>query len=157
MDIYRITFAGHREILNHTRLEDTVEKIIRQMLSKKEYVEIYIGRNGDFDILVASAVKRAQKAIGHHNSCLTLVQPYRMKDDEYYEAFYDEVIHPIPEASHPKSAITARNQWMIDQADLLVAYVEGGRTGGALSSLQYAQKHGVKTVNLADEKSAEIM
>ena len=54
-----------------------------------------MGRNGDFDISAASAVKRAQKALGKHNSSLILVEPYSMKNDPFYEKYYDEVILPI--------------------------------------------------------------
>ncbi len=123
--------------------------MIREKLCTKEYVELYIGRNGDYDILVASAVKRAQTAIGHHNSSLILVQPYRMKDDPYYEKFYDEIRYPVEEKAHPKAAITKRNQWMIDNAELLVAYVEEDRKGGALTALKYAERQCVEIINLA--------
>ena len=129
MEIYRITFAGHSIIQGQYDLEDRIEHIIREKLRMKEYVEFYVGRNGDFDISVASAIKRAQEAIEHDNSTLILVEPYPMKDDCFYEKFYDEVICPVDSAAHPKRKITLRNQWMVENADLLVAYVEEGRTG----------------------------
>ena len=144
MEIYRIAFIGHREIYGHYLLEDQIEQIARDKLYEKEYVEFYVGRNGDFDISVAAAIKRAQNAVGHHNSCLILLQPYPMKDDEYYEKFYDEVQYPVDSKTHPKAAIMKRNQWMIDNADLLVAYVEEDRSGGAMTTLKYAKSKGVK-------------
>ena len=149
MDIYRIAFIGHREIYGHYRLEDQIEQIARDKLCEKEYVEFYVGRNGDFDISVASAIKRAQNAVGHHNSSLVLLQPYPTKDDPYYEKFYDEIWYPIDGKTHPKAAITKRNQWMVDNADLLICYVEEGRKGGALTTLKYAEKQGVEIINLA--------
>ena len=105
MEIYRIAFIGHREIYGHYLLEDQIEQIARDKLYEKEYVEFYVGRNGDFDISLASAIKRAQNAVGHHNSCLILLQPYPMKEDEYYEKFYDEVQYPVDSKTHPKAAI----------------------------------------------------
>ena len=149
MDIFRIAFIGHRYIEGQYHLEDRIEDIIRENLHSKEYVELYVGRNGDFDISVASATKRAQEALGHHNSSLVLLQPYPMKDDPYYEKFYDEIWYPIDSKTHPKAAITKRNQWMIDNADLLVAYVKLDRKGGALTALKYAEKQGVEIINLA--------
>ena len=149
MDIYRIAFIGHRETYGHYRLEDQIEQIARDKLYEKEYVEFYVGRNGDFDISVASAIKRAQNAVGHHNSCLILLQPYPMRDDEYYEKFYDEVQYPVSFKTYPKSAITKRNKWMVDNSELLVAFVEEGRKGGALTTLKYAEKKGVPIINLA--------
>ena len=149
VDIYRIAFIGHREIYGHCRLEDQIEQIARDKLCEKEYVEFYVGRNGDFDISVASAIKRAQNAVGHHNSCLILLQPYPMKDDAYYEKFYDELQYPVDSRTHPKAAITKRNCWMVENAELLVAFVEEGRNGGAMTTLKYAQKLGVEIINLA--------
>ena len=151
MEVYRIALIGHREIYGQYRLEDRIEDIIRKKLHSKEYVEFYVGRNGDFDISVASAIKRAQKNVGHHNSCLILCQPYRMKYDEYYEKFYDEIWYPVDSETHPKAAIIKRNQWMIDNADLIIAYVESDRQGGALRTLKYAERKGVKIINLAEQ------
>lgn len=149
MEIYRITFIGHREIYGHYRLEEKIERIARDKLHEKEYVEFYVGRNGDFDISVASAIKRAQKAVRHHKSSLILVRPYPIKDDEYCREFYDEIHYPLDSKTHPKAAITKRNRWMIENAELLVAFVEEGRRGGALTALKYAEKLGVEIVNLA--------
>ena len=149
MDIYRIAFIGHREIYGHYDLEERIEQIARTHMSNKEYVEFYVGRNGDFDIHVASAIKRAQKALGNHNSCLVLLLPYPTKDDKYYEEFYNDVWYPVDGKTHPKAAITKRNQWMIENSDLLVAYVEPDRKGGALTTLKFAEKHGVDIINLA--------
>ena len=149
MNIYRIGFIGHRYIEGHYDLEDKIENIIKEELYTNEYVELYVGRNGDFDISAASAIKRAQDALGHHNSSLVLLQPYPMKDDPYYEKFYDEIWYPIDSKTHPKAAITKRNQWMVDNSDLLVAYVEDGREGGALTTLKYAERRGIEIINLA--------
>lgn len=150
MQIYRITFIGHRIIYGHYHLEDKIEEIVKDKLRTKEYVELYVGRNGDFDISSASAVKRAQKAIGHHNSSLILTLPYSVKDEEYYEKFYDEITYPIDNRTHFKAAITARNKWMVDNADLLIAFVEN-EEGGAYNTLKYAEKKGVQIINLAEE------
>lgn len=62
MEIYRISFVGHRKLYNISYIEDRIEELVYDLLSKKEYVEFYVGRNGDFDIAVASAIKRAQKS-----------------------------------------------------------------------------------------------
>ena len=149
MQIYRIAFIGHREIHGHYRLEEEIEKIVKDKLYEKEYVEFYVGRNGDFDISAASAIKRAQKNVGRQNSSIILVRPYPMKDDEYCEKFYDEVHYPVDSKVHPKAAIIKRNKWMIENAQLLIAFVEEDRKGGALTTLKYAEKQGVEIVNLA--------
>ena len=151
MKIYRVSFIGHRQIIGQPHLQDRLEATVRDLLRNNEYVEFYMGRNGDFDLLAASAVKAAQKALDYKNSTLALVLPYSVKDVEYHEKYYDEICLPLDPKIHPKSAITKRNQWLVDNSDLLIAYVEPDRNGGAQATLNYAKKQGVKIVNLFSE------
>lgn len=155
LELYRVTFIGHSRIYGNLHLTDRIERIVSDLIRTKEFVEFYVGRNGDFDIYAASAVKAAQRALGNHNSYLTLVQPYPAKDDEYYEKYYDAIERPISPKIHPKGAITARNRWLIDNADLLIAYVEDGQPGGAMTALNYAKKRNLEILNLATVQDEE--
>lgn len=140
MDIYRVTFFGHRRIYDISEIEEKLTPILSELLLTKEYVEFYIGRNGDFDKLVASIIKRVQKQTDRNNSALILVLPYAVKDMEYYTEYYDEIIIPYPiEKAYPKSAISLRNRWMIDLSDLFISYTERKR-GGAYATLKYAKR-----------------
>jgi predicted Rossmann fold nucleotide-binding protein DprA/Smf involved in DNA uptake len=38
---------------------------------------------------------------------------------------------------------------MVENTELLIAFVEEGRKGGALTTLKYAEKQGVEIINLA--------
>ena len=59
VDIYRVAFIGHREIRDITYVENKIEELVLDLLHKYESVEFNLGRNGDFDICAASAIKRA--------------------------------------------------------------------------------------------------
>ncbi len=151
-EIYRVSFIGHRRIDRFRFVEEQLDRIISDLLSQKEYVEFYVGRNGDFDTMVASAVKRAQKVYGTSNSSLILVIPYAVADRDFLEKFYDEIW--LPEELykvHYKSAITKRNEWFVEHSDLLVAYVERD-TGGAALCLKKAEKEGIDIKNIALEE-----
>lgn len=118
----------------------------------KKYVEFYIGRNGDFDEFVASVIKRVQKQLDRDNNVMILTLPYTVKDIEYYADYYDEIV--IPDAigkAHPKAAITLRNRWMVDTADLVIAYIEH-EEGGAYAAVKYAKKGNKKVINLIDKQ-----
>lgn len=149
MDICRVSFIGHRTLYNQRQIEIKLEEIIVKLIEEKEYVEFYIGRNGDFDILAASTIKRMQKEYGNHNSCLIGVFPYPMKDDEYYEKYYDEIIFPISYKTHFKRAILERNKWIVENSELLICYVETS-SGGAYTCMEYAKKKKKTIKNLAD-------
>ncbi len=149
MNIYRIALFGHRKLYDHGKIEKKLYNILTNFIRSKTYVEFLIGRNGDFDQVAASVIKRVQKGDGSENSEMTLVLPYTEKDIEYYELYYDNVI--IPECMwkiHPKRAITKRNMWMVEECDLLICYVER-ESGGAFNALKYAQKLNKEIINLA--------
>ena len=77
--------------------------------------------------------------------------PYPEKNTVYYEKYYDTVM--IPECigkTHPKGAITKRNRWMVEQADLFICYVER-EEGGAYTALKYAKKLEKNIINLAQK------
>ena len=151
-EIYRVSFIGHRQIDCFRFVEERLDQIIRKLLNSKEYVEFYVGRNGDFDTMVASAVKRGQKAYGTANSSLILVLPYTVADIELLEQFYDEIWFPEELYKvHYKSAITKRNEWLVKNSDLLVAYVKND-SGGAAYCLKQAQKEGVQIKNIVIEE-----
>ncbi len=146
MDVFRVSFIGHREIENYQAHEHKLIDIITHLLHTKEFVEFMIGRNGEFDIFTASCIKRIQKKIGYGNSAITLVLPYTVADIEFYSKYYDNII--IPEemhSTHFKFAITKRNQWMIEHSNLLIAYVHR-EIGGAATCLKMAQKINLKTI-----------
>ena len=151
-EIYRVSFIGHREIDRFRFVEEQLDKIIGDLISKKEYVEFYVGRNGEFDTMVASAIKRCQKWYGTANSSLILVLPYTVADMDLLEQFYDEIW--LPEELykvHHKAAITKRNEWFVEHSDLLVCFVEK-ETGGAARCLKKAQQQGIQIKNIALEE-----
>lgn len=57
------------------------------------------------------------------------------------EQFYDEIIIPVPSDTHFKNAIIKRNDWFLENSELLVAYVVR-ETGGAALCLKKAIKMG---------------
>lgn len=156
MEIYRVAFIGHRELFNIVAIENEIEEIAKGLMRKHEFVEFYIGRNGDFDILAASAIKRAQISCETNNSELILVLPYSVKDECYYEEYYDNIYYPLDPKTHYKNAIQKRNEWLVENCDMLIAYVEPNRVGGAMTTLQYAKKRGVNIINLYDKKETSM-
>lgn len=141
--IYRVSFIGHRQVERFWDVEKQVDKIVRELIRSKEFVEFYVGRNGEFDIMVASVIKGAQRDLGKANNTLILVVPYQIANLEDMEKFYDEVWYPDElYGVHYKSAITKRNEWFVDHSDLLVAYVIRD-SGGAYECMKKAQQKGV--------------
>ncbi|MBQ1962789.1 MAG: hypothetical protein II369_01575 [Clostridia bacterium] len=61
----------------------------------------------------------------------------------------DGALYPPLEGTPPKFAISKRNEWMMENADLIIAYVERGY-GGAYQALRIAERKRKKIINLCD-------
>ena len=154
MDIYTVSLFGHREIDQPSMVAEKLEKIIRNLISGKGYVNFLIGRDGEFDIIAASVIRRIIKELDYGNASLTLVLPYmkaEYRDNEQeYLTYYDEVeICSQSSKAHFKAAIQIRNRNMIDRSDLMLCFVER-KQGGAYQSLRYANRTGVRMINIAE-------
>ena len=76
MKIYTVSFFGHRIIRDYSAAEKRIEDLIRRLLLEKDYVEFLVGRDGDFDHIVSSAVRRSKRFVRDDNSSLIWVLPY---------------------------------------------------------------------------------
>lgn len=147
-----VAFFGHRHIDNHFETEKELERIVENLINKEEYVEFLVGRNGDFDILVSSVIRRIQRKSDKDNSSLVLILPYVPTHDDLYwksvSALYDvvEVCEKSANA-HFKAAISIRNRNMVDRAETIYFYIERN-FGGAYNAFEYAEKQGKNCVLL---------
>lgn len=142
--VYTVCFFGHRQIDDFRTIEQWIEQLVDKLLNEHEYVEILIGRDGEFDHLVTSAIRRCRKHLDVANCSVTWVMPYLksdyIKNQESYDNYYDfvEVCDQSAKA-HPKSAIQIRNRAVVERSDLCVFYVTH-KSGGAYQTLRCAKK-----------------
>ena len=156
MNIYTVSFFGHRYIERGLKIEHRLDKLLHDLITQKEYVDFLIGRDGDFDLLASAAIKRAIRSYGYGNTHFTLVLPYmkaEYRDNEKEYLYYYDEVEVCYESSitHPKAAIQIRNRSMINRSDLVVCCVQHN-TGGAYHTLQYAEKQGKRIINITDEE-----
>lgn len=76
MEIFTVSFFGHRKVSQFSLVEERLEAVIQRLLEEKEYVEFLVGRSGEFDQLASSAVRRTKRTLRNDNSALVLVLPY---------------------------------------------------------------------------------
>lgn len=152
MNIFTVSLFGHRKIDDLKQLNSLLTPIIKELIQTKLYVAFLIGRNGEFDEYAASVIKSIQYKLGKANNDITLVLPYTVTNLEYYKEYYDNII--IPENlynAHPKSVITLKNRWMIEQSNLVIVYVERNN-GGAYTAMKYAKKLNKNVIQLYTNK-----
>ena len=154
MEMYTVCFFGHREVERAAEIESKLDQLLHDLITQKQHVEFLIGRDGEFDLLAASSIRRAVKQYGYGNTSIILVLPYmkaKYRDNkQYYLSYYDEMeICSESSDAHYKSAIQVRNRSMVDRSDLVVCCIQH-KSGGAYSTMQYAKKQGKQVRNLAD-------
>lgn len=154
LNTYTVSFFGHREIEKPIEIEKKLDKLLYELITTKEYVEFLVGRDGEFDRLVSSAIRRAVKDYSCGNTWFVLVLPYMRAEyrnnEKYFMDYYDEV-EICAESSdvHFKSAIQARNRSMVDRSDLVVCCIQHD-SGGAYKTMHYAMERSRSTINLAE-------
>ncbi len=55
MDTYTVSFFGHRLVERASEIEVRLEILLHDLITQKQYVEFLVGRDGEFDLLAASA------------------------------------------------------------------------------------------------------
>ena len=153
MTVFTISFFGHRQLSDSLAVEKKLQVVIQEQLFSKEYVEFLVGRDGEFDQLVSSTVRRCKRTIRDDNSSLVLVLPYETAEyrnnEESFHEYYDEIeICAASAEKHFRSAHQTRNRSMVDRSNLVVFFVEH-ESGGAYTTMRYVEKKGVQIINLA--------
>ena len=149
MEIFTVSFFGYREIDNVVQIERNLEDKITELIRTKQYVEFLVGREGEFDILAASVVRRVKKQMDYGNCSLIWVLPYmkaEFRDNEKnFLEYYDDVeVCEQSAKAHYKAAMQIRNRAMVDRSDLVICCIQR-KGGGAYKTVQYAEDHGVET------------
>lgn len=153
MHTVTVSFFGHRNIEAPLQTEQKLENIISHLLQENEFVEFLVGRNGEFDQIVSSTIRKCKKQIRNDNSVLILVMPYSTAEyrnnKQSFLAYYDEIeICEQAAAAHYKAAFQIRNRAMVDRSDLVILCIDH-TSGGAYQTFQYVKKIGKKHMNLA--------
>ncbi len=146
-----VTFCGHSVFypskLDETKLLELLEETVGD-----NSAEMFLGEYGAFDSFAYACCKKYKRT--HPNISLVFVTPYmNIKHQKelllYNSLIYDAVIYPKIEDKPAKYAIIYRNRFMVEQADIVIAYITHD-FGGAYKTYLYAIKKGKTVFNLAD-------
>lgn len=128
-----VTFCGHKQVENEDQVRQWLENAVDGLIQEGADV-FYLGGYGGFDRMALSAVNKTKEA--HPSVRAILVLPYLDRSMDLDA--YDGSIYPPLEKVPRRYAISRRNRWMVDQADVVVAYVIH-EWGGAATTLRYAE------------------
>lgn len=145
-----VAFLGHRNLVKSKELYEEIKNAILSNTRNDETTKFYCGGYGNFDDLCASVCRSIKERL---DAEIVYVTPYiseneQKKIDSLIKLkLYDYSLYPPIEATPPKFAISKRNEWIVDKADLIIAYVSHNY-GGAYRSLLYAKRKNKRIINL---------
>lgn len=150
-----ITFCGHSDYISSKEDEEKILSLLAERVGDRP-ADLFLGGYGRFDAFALSCGRKYQK--DHPNVKLVYITPYMTENYRktrlpYDKKNYDEIVFPELERVPLKFAVSHRNKWMIERADLVIAYVWHG-WGGAYQTYQHAKRRRKEIFNLADSAPA---
>ena len=144
-----ITFCGHSNCLFSDEEKEKLKQFLINEIIKNPTCKFYLGGYGDFDSLCLRTLRELKTDFPDIE--LLFITPYLDKNYSKLELakyYYDDVIFPPIENVPRKFAILKRNEWMVEEADLVIAYVKYS-WGGAAKTLEYAKRKKAPIINIA--------
>ena len=139
------TFFGHRDCpyASKSKLRD----VLIDLIENHNVDMFYVGHQGAFDALVSGVLQDLTQEYPHVQYAVVLA--YMPAKNSGPVDYSDTMLPEGIELVHPRYAISWRNNWMLQQADFVVAYV-GHSWGGAAQYVQKAIRSGKTVINLYD-------
>lgn len=143
----RVCFAGHRLDIYSAKIEDKLRNVIENLILEG-YTVFYDGDKGAFDKLCASCAI----SLKHKYPYIKIfkILTYYHPDKEKYEVSenFDGSIFPNIEEYHFKQKIIKRNEWIVDNCNVLVCRIVNEYKSGAFRMVKYAEKANKRIIYL---------
>ena len=139
------TFFGHRDCPKASKSK--LREILIDLIESHNVDMFYVGHQGVFDALVSGVLW--ELALEHPHVQYAVVLAYMPSENSGPIDYSDTMLPEGIELIHPRYAISWRNNWMLQQADYVVAYVSHS-WGGAAQYVQKAIRSGKTVINLYD-------
>lgn len=119
-------------------MEKKLKEEILKLFEEYDFISFYIGDQGAFDYLSRITVGKLKQK--KKLPCeIVYISPYLKMPERGLMKYFESTIYLPLETVPKKYAILRRNKWMIEQADILIAYV-WDITGGTFKTLEYAEQ-----------------
>ncbi len=148
----RCCFAGHSDIYGTDEIKKKIKQIAENLIVNHNVKEFWVGNYGNFDGCSARAIRELKEK--YPNITLELVIPYLTKGVSDYKCLYDKqydniLIADIPEKTPRRYYITKCNEYIVDNSDYLICYINRS-CGGAITTYNYAKRKKKQIFNIAD-------
>lgn len=130
----RVTCFGHRELINTSSIRDILNTVFQKLIQEGA-AKFFLGGYGEFDRIAASVLNTLKQNYPYITVILVIPYPNQKCD----LTLYDSSVYPPLENVPARYAILRRNEWMVDQSDIVVSYIRHP-FGGAFNTTAYAKR-----------------
>lgn len=139
-----VTFFGHKD--TPKSIETVLRANLIDLIENYGATEFYVGNNGKFDVMVYRQLEELSQIYPITYSIVLAYLPVeKNKYFDFTNTIYPEGIETVPK----RFAISRRNKWMIQRADVVVTYVTNN-FGGAYQFKSIAEKEGERIIELSE-------
>ena len=137
-----VTFFGHRDAPDS--ISSALKEKIIEMITTIGIKDFYVGNNGNFDFYVQGVLENIVKK---HNDIrfsvvLSTINETAIGAKQKYTVFPEGLENALP-----KFAISKRNDWMINNSQIVITYVRHNFSNSH-KWLEKAKKKGLRVINL---------
>ncbi len=148
-----VAFCGHADYMKKDEDKQRILALLEDVVGEQP-CEFFLGEYGGFDSLAYECARIFQKT--HSEAKLVFITPYlsptyRKNREASENRRFDLTLYPNLEKVPPRYAISHRNRWIVEQADVLIAYVDH-KYGGAYTMYRCAVAKKKTIYNIADRE-----
>lgn len=145
---------GHNYFWSNSDLECRIKSEIINCVENMGITDFLLGGYGGFDITCARFLRELKPIYPQIKSYLVLAYLDKKFDDmdkDYIKKTYDDLLFPPIENVPKRFAILKRNEWIVNNSDYILFYVNHS-WGGACKMLKYANKKKKGYINFGTKK-----
>ena len=140
------SFFGHRFVLEKEEVKEQLKSLAQRLIKEEDVDVFYLGEQGDFEIIAAEVLSELKTSYPFIQRIEILCFAEQLQRNGKIKSDGFEYLDELDRCKR-KARIIKRNQWVIDNSDILVFYVNTPY-GGAYQSYLYAKKKKKDIVNL---------
>ena len=140
------SFFGHRFVLDIKSVKEQLKTLLEKMITQEGVDTFYLGEQGDFEILSAEVLNELKPTYPFIQRIEVICFAEQLQRNGKIKSDGFEYLDELDRCKR-KARIIKRNQWVVDNSDILVFYVNT-QYGGAYQSYLYAKKKKKDMINL---------
>ena len=133
-----VGFAGHRLSHENIGIKERLKKQI-ECLIKNGYTTFFDGNKGVFDDLCLDILRELKEKYPRIE-IIRVLSSYHFISGNELPKNIDSTVFPELEGVYFKQLITKRNEWIVENSDIIVCHIVNTFRSGAYNMVRYAEK-----------------